>query len=1338
VARTGTSTGLILDVQDGDDSITVPAGHPYAAISVHGGNPSASDNVTLNGDGNSGVTAILGTATPTISGGGLGTVLLTGVEQLSLNNSGGSDNSISINGSASDDVFRVAPTGPATARVQVGSTSPVVFTNNSGALNVAGGGGGDDTLEVSLTSDAETVIVDAARVEVTIPAGARKRIDYSAVHINSLRVLSGGGADTFEVTPSAALPPLFVDGGDPIGGLPGDRLLVNAGGGGIVINAGPENDEGSITAGGFDPISFDHIEFVVVAGGGGPGAIINGTPGFDAITLVAQSDTVAYPPLAGFTPGVQDFTVTVNSGTEILFVDQPAITIQSHGGSDEITVRTPAPNGAVWDVDVTIDGGTPAAGGDKLIIETPGQDSVRFAPGATPDSGALLLDETPAGDNATDTHIAIQGVESLIYDGEAGNDTVTVDIAGAALFRPGTAPDAGVWFVASALPLQFVDLGAAGTLQASGSAGVDTLTYEGTNANETATLTAAELAETGRLAIAFTAIETVVVDVRDGDDTIAVTPSAGLSVQIHGGNPSASDTLTIATGGNAVTVSDNLVTSAAFGPVLFTGIERLTLGGGGNITLAGGAGDDVVQVVPTDRTARLNVGPLLQFPTSSSVVADGGTGGIDRVTVVGSASSDTIQISRGAATTVALAGLVVTAASTSVESLLVSAGAGDDAISLQGTGGPELTVDGGEPVASDVLTLISAAASAAFVVQPGATLGAGAVTMDGSLTQFLGIEQMMLNAGSLAGADALTVQGTGGDDAWTLTADRVVAGGTLQTSFAPPIQFLNFTGSTTSAVTLSGNGGTDVFTVQHDDGWAITRFQLDGGVGFSDHVLLRGDATVDETFAYTPTSTNGGNVSLTSGASTTLYTLAGTESLVLDAQGATGDALTVTAANANFLPGTPPGSGTVEVFAAAPSGTRQLGLGYSGFESTSISGTSILVEGTSSDDTVTISSAGVVTITNLLGFQNTIDVSGYDSVVLNLLGGDDTVINSADNSVFALTVVGGDQGSADRLIENGVRAATFDLAAGTLMGSRAGGGSFTTTLIGIETVTVNRQNSDVVTNALTVTNWGTTTDVRSVHLNAGDTGPADPDPVTIGLAAAVNLVHYTPESATAGRLDHLSGGPVLHVTGLNATPTVGQLTLLGGGNSDALVGVGTAGSDTLSARPGGMGGVVRLHDGALERLPLDLSGIESLELNGSQGSDVFQVTPLTGVSVRVDGGDPIGVLPGDVLTIDANAAAVVTQHAGAAGDTGSLIVGAHLPISFQRIESAVVSNLGAGAALNVVGTDATEDFQVTGTAIQGVSITIHAGTPVAYSGVASMLLDTRGGLDRIQIAPFHA
>ena len=91
--------------------------------------------------------------------------------------------------------------------------------------------------------------------------------------------------------------------------------------------------------------------------------------------------------------GIQDFTVSINAGPDILFIDEPDLFIDALNGDDDIVIRAPAPNDADWDVNVRVAGGPPSIGepneGDRLVLETPGVDSVVFNP-TGPDTGSIV------------------------------------------------------------------------------------------------------------------------------------------------------------------------------------------------------------------------------------------------------------------------------------------------------------------------------------------------------------------------------------------------------------------------------------------------------------------------------------------------------------------------------------------------------------------------------------------------------------------------------------------------------------------------------------------------------------------------------------------------------------------------------------------------------------------------------------------------------------------------------------------------------------------------------------------------------------------------------------
>jgi hypothetical protein len=198
---------------------------------------------------------------------------------------------------------------------------------------------------------------------------------------------------------------------------------------------------------------------------------------------------------------VQDFTVSINNGPDMLFINRPTYFIDSLSGNDDIVVREPAPNQAVWNVQLYVAAGAPASGanrlGDNIELETPGSQAVTYSPDnplSSIPAVAGVIFTTPAtgggqfndGTN-TSTVSAAQflfpgfyqssagGAENFIYAGENGNDSLTYNTpananAGSSLtYTPGATPDAGSVTGsqiggADLTPLTFSALGGGGSL----------------------------------------------------------------------------------------------------------------------------------------------------------------------------------------------------------------------------------------------------------------------------------------------------------------------------------------------------------------------------------------------------------------------------------------------------------------------------------------------------------------------------------------------------------------------------------------------------------------------------------------------------------------------------------------------------------------------------------------------------------------------------------------------------------------------------------------------------------------------------------------------------------
>jgi hypothetical protein len=229
--------------EEGDDTFNVPGNHPFPlGISVQGGDPSASDVLNFTSSGGN---VTVNFAASTVTEAGFSPVSFTGVEILNLNAAGGG---LTVTGTDAPETWRYTPTLAAAGTVtRDGAVLVTHFTNVAGtfALNA---GGGSDSLVVNGTATPDLITVTGTQVTV----GALKTVDYAAVE--ALTVNGNQGSDTFNVTPSATVP-YFLDGGDPIGVLPGDHINIA---GPAVLNAGPENDEGSLSTAGNLPVSRPH------------------------------------------------------------------------------------------------------------------------------------------------------------------------------------------------------------------------------------------------------------------------------------------------------------------------------------------------------------------------------------------------------------------------------------------------------------------------------------------------------------------------------------------------------------------------------------------------------------------------------------------------------------------------------------------------------------------------------------------------------------------------------------------------------------------------------------------------------------------------------------------------------------------------------------------------------------------------------------------------------------------------------------------------------------------------------------------------------------------------
>ena len=598
-----------LDVRghDGDDVFNVfgTLTPLVQGLVIDGGNPSASDVLNFTGTGGA-VTEDFGLST--LSEAGSGIVKYSGVEVINV----AANATVTINTSLGDDVVEVQPLSGNSATVRLNRTSaaigttPIVNFSAVGTFNV-NTQVGNDTLVVDGTTAGETINVTSTSVAV----GPLLAVNYS--NTEAVSIYAQQGADTITVTPAVGSAPVFVDGGDPIGVLPGDKLIVNNA---VGFFPGPENDEGGVTTNG-GTVSFDHIESLTVAAIAGCPFLILGTNGDDDITVIARDASTT----AG-ADGVQDFTFSVHSGMDVVVLNQADLFIDAMAGDDDIVIRTAAPNEAAWDVNVRIAGGSPSIGApleaDRVVIETPnvlgGSDNIVFNPTGN-DTGNLVIDKNNNGTYeaaGTDSLITLGsfvfscppanftytstagGVELIQYNGEgspAVDDNITINGTvlddttvvnptgiGSGTFSSGASPQ----FSFQSFDNLTVNPGTAGydRVQIDGTAGPDTVT---SNAN-TVTLGGAVTLGTG--------LDELDINTYDGNDSVT------LSLAVTG----LKKVVNLGAGNDVANLSAVAVDPAD--PVIYGGDgddniigspnPDLIFGGAGNDVLIGAGGSDQI------------------------------------------------------------------------------------------------------------------------------------------------------------------------------------------------------------------------------------------------------------------------------------------------------------------------------------------------------------------------------------------------------------------------------------------------------------------------------------------------------------------------------------------------------------------------------------------------------------------------------------------------------------------------------------------------------------------------------------------------------------------------
>ncbi|MCG8648662.1 MAG: hypothetical protein MI861_02455, partial [Pirellulales bacterium] len=424
------------------------------------------------------------------------------------------------------------------------------------------------------------------------------------------------------------------------------------------------------------------------------------------------------PVFAGAITGL----VTVDAFESLEFANFETLNIDAGAGNDHINLNHENATPPAELTAINIDGGDPSASDTLVVNSTPGSvEAFRLAPTA---QGAGQITSTLAP-NPPVNYTAIEHIDLVLQandveggdlDGTIGNDHIEVtpsaggvQVVFSGLMDTNNATGNGP-FSLPEVTFHNVNRNIGIGINENVAGGTDTINYNGTSSNDEITING-ELVDSVQVLRAGSGSDTSTTQVNliggDGSDVFNVTPSDRTSIAIRGGQPdSGSDVLNFNGTGGAITVNLDLrtITEAGLLPVSYDGAETVNIDGNADVTVIGGAADDIFDVTPATAgndgsfTHNGSNGVAFNYTNATTITFSGG-GGTDSLNVLGDAGVDTVTSAAGSVT---VNGSTVTLGA-DLEMFSVSGLAGNDNIDLTNLvfAGP-ITISGG--AGDDVLT----------------------------------------------------------------------------------------------------------------------------------------------------------------------------------------------------------------------------------------------------------------------------------------------------------------------------------------------------------------------------------------------------------------------------------------------------------------------------------------------------------------------------------------------------------------------------------------------------------------------------------------------------------
>ncbi|MFO0904332.1 MAG: dockerin type I domain-containing protein [Pirellulales bacterium] len=792
---------VVVNALAGDDDVDVTVGLlAINSITINGGDPTASDELLINGT--AGGDAVVFTPTSSSSGSltGLATpVTFSTTEHVVYhsNDDQGLDD-VTINGTDTNDSFdfdAVSFQGRFRSAL-----SPEFDTRQAGRITVTGGAFGADVVNLLGSAGADTVTSAANAVSI-LTSGSFSIVTLGA-GIDALTVSTLADADSINL--SGVLAPITTTvfggaGDDEIVGSPqadllygGDGNDVIIGGGGADVGYGEAGNDrfGDPTAA--DPAANDAGNDQFFGGDGSDTLVWDPGDGSDLFEGGDGVDAMIFNGGAG----VETFTFNaVGSRLEFLrsvgaidmdLADVEQVNLNANGGADAVVVNDLFGTGVqTVSLNLGTDGSTDSVTvngrttNDSLMLTSPaaGQlllNGLTYTVGlATTEPTDVLTLNGNAGDDQITAAPGAEAIMTITLNGGLGNDSLTGNV-------PNLFGNEGDDLLVGGLGNQTFDggegddtfVGNGGSDNVGGGAGSsvgDTILLAGTAGADTFALS---LSPTGQLIATINGLTTTYANFIGGP--IATSGIEQILVQGLAGN----DSLTVDSANGAISI-----------PINYAGGDNADL-----LTLTGGVADsNTYQVGPgvSDGTSTIVIGGVTQVVRFSNLepVLDlvGGP-----LTVVATNAANMINYSQGS---VAANGLVSVDGFETIEFsnktvLTINALAGDDHVNLNNantpTGLTAINVNGGDPSASDTV-VVHITADTVF-----APTSSSSATVN--ITGLPLISLATVEGVTIAGNDAnlnLTVQTLAGFASTTLTPGATGDSGDVQVDSLVPMNFTN-------------------------------------------------------------------------------------------------------------------------------------------------------------------------------------------------------------------------------------------------------------------------------------------------------------------------------------------------------------------------------------------------------------------------------------------------------------------------------------------------------------------------------------------------------------------